>query len=323
MQAVLVCVCCALPIPDAAAITTAGADIQEVFADDLKAARKPADKAALARKMIDTTRGSRPAARYALLVQARELAIVAGDSVAGVQATEGLAAFTGPSDPAQGHRLWNRRNDLRSRLEATEIYLRALPTLGGFQRAAVEKRLRTLGWEHDMTPAEVAEHFALATWKIKNQTLTGQFGRVHADGGWAMGKTRAGIKSLMLSLEMLTSKDFALRIEVDGVRHTVVFGSDRNTTLTWWSGKHSQTVPFKAADTNAWHMLSVNLRDEKLAFSFDGKIHRAITIPRKQQDGHVVRVGFGHHIGPAVIRRVRLSLEQTRLPSEPPAFHHE
>jgi len=145
--------------PSGEELARAEADVQDVFGAELAKARKPADKVAVAGKMIETAEGSRPAATYALLVRARGLAIAAGDSTVGVRAVEELVAgfAAGKSQDAaawasEGHRLWNAASDkrppekLRARLDAAECYLRGLEGLTGFQRAAVEKRLRELGW---------------------------------------------------------------------------------------------------------------------------------------------------------------------------------
>jgi len=131
------------PVPTGPALAAAEADVQEVFGRELKAADTDRERVALAETLIETAGGSRPAAKYALLVRARELAIEAGDSALGVEAVEGLAEFAGPADVAEGHRLWNRDQ----RLAAAEVYLRALADLAGFQKAAVEGRLRGLGWK--------------------------------------------------------------------------------------------------------------------------------------------------------------------------------
>ena len=172
-----------LPAPPAGDdLARAEADVREVFGKELVAVgRQPAaKKAALARRMIETAAGSRPAAKYALLVQARELAIEAADSAVGVRAVEELVGGFRPSadsghqtprDAASwasaGHRLWNAASDqrppekLRTRLDAAECYLRALPELEGFQRAAIEKRLRGLGWRPFLTPEEVVSLFRI------------------------------------------------------------------------------------------------------------------------------------------------------------------
>ena len=181
------------PPPTGPALAAAEADVQEVFGDQLRAARKPADKAALAGKLIETADGSRPAGKYALLEQARELAIAAGDSTVGIRAVEDLVAgfsATTPQDAAQwaaeGHRVWNAAGDkrpadrLRGRLEAAACYLRALPDLAGFQRAAVESRLRELGWGEPneaaaLTVKLLAQHWCLFWGSERNTDLTFRF----------------------------------------------------------------------------------------------------------------------------------------------------
>ncbi|HUX15757.1 MAG TPA: hypothetical protein VMW52_04745, partial [Phycisphaerae bacterium] len=69
----LACLCIfgALSVPPAGELAAAEAEIREVFGRDLSAARKPADKAAVARRMIDLAAESRQAAKYALLTRAR------------------------------------------------------------------------------------------------------------------------------------------------------------------------------------------------------------------------------------------------------------
>jgi len=157
-----------LPVPAAAELAKAEADLREVFGGDLKAARKPADKVALAGKMIGTAEGSQPAERYALLTRARELAIAARDSATGIRAVEGLAGgFAGPSNAADGHRLWDAARDLAGKLTAAEVYLRALPALAGFERGVVERRLRGLGWGKLPAGAKVVYTFEQST--IDNQ----------------------------------------------------------------------------------------------------------------------------------------------------------
>jgi len=148
------------PPPTGAELAAAEADVREVFADQFRAADTDRERVDLARRLIETAAESRPAAKYALLVQARELAIAAGDSTVAIRAVEGLVDGFGPEKrqdaagwAADGHREWNAAGDrrpadrLRGRLEAAECYLRALPDLAGFQRAAVEGRLKQLGYE--------------------------------------------------------------------------------------------------------------------------------------------------------------------------------
>ena len=189
-----------LPVPTGAELAKAEKTVRDVFADELKAADTAKQREALARKMIDTAAGSRPAAKYALLVKARELAIAAGDSAVGVRTVAALVDSFQPSGvsaqqeqrgaaswASAGHRLWNDATDkrppekLRGRLEAAECYLRCLDGLEGFQRAAVEKRLRGLGWRAspiDFTFDDSTEGWTaakdIASLRSENGCLTGQ-----------------------------------------------------------------------------------------------------------------------------------------------------
>lgn len=147
------------PTPPPEDLAKTDAQVTEVFGAELKACGTAKERSSLAQKMIDTSGGSGPAEKCALLVRARELAIGAGDVAVGIRATEAMVdAFTPhkQQDPqawaSEGHRLWNDADGrrpperLRMRLEAAECYLRSLDRLDGLQRAAVESRLRELGW---------------------------------------------------------------------------------------------------------------------------------------------------------------------------------
>jgi len=152
---VLLCALCCVtaePIPQEAALAQARETLRAVFAEELEAADSAEQKSALARKLLATVEGSSPAERYVLLVAARRLAVAADDPEVGIDACRGLAAFQGPAMAAEGHQAWNASKGLRDRLAAAEIYLRALPDLSGFQRAAVEGRLKDLGGD-DFTPS--------------------------------------------------------------------------------------------------------------------------------------------------------------------------
>jgi hypothetical protein len=322
MHAVIVAIVLlgAEPIPSADDVAGAEADLQEVFGDDLKVADTNKQRTDLARKLIETAAESRPAAKWALLQKARELAVAAGDSALGVEAVEELVAGFAPETQqeaagwaSEGHRLWNAtgrkrpEEKLQGRLEAAECYLRALEGLEGFQKGVVEARLRELGWITDLTPAEVMKRFPHPTWKaISDETLAANFGRVHGSDGWTIAQPAVGVRSLDFSLEMLAPKDLAILVEVDGSRHAVIFGSRGNTTRTWWSGRESAVESWTPRDLSKWHSLSVTLRAEEIAFAFDGIIERKVLIP-KAESGHTVRFGFGHHLGPAEIRRVRVT----------------
>ncbi|HUU23455.1 MAG TPA: hypothetical protein VM389_13065 [Phycisphaerae bacterium] len=183
----LACLCIfgALSVPPAGELAAAEAEIREVFGRDLSAARKPADKAAVARRMIDLAAESRQAAKYALLTRARDLAVAARDSAAGIRAVEGLAGFAGPSDAAEGHRLWSGSRDLGGKLTAAEVYLRALPRLTGFERGVVEGRLRELGWR--VGPIDFNFDDSAEGWKAENH-IAG----LKAEGGRLMGKITGG-----------------------------------------------------------------------------------------------------------------------------------
>lgn len=139
------------PVPTSDELARAEAEIREVFGEDLRDARKPADKLAIARQLIDTAAGSRSAARWALLTRARDLAAEAGDSAVAMGAVQGLVdGFTpqkqqdAASWARDGHRAWNGAAGLFGQLQAAECYLRAVGELEGFERGVIDKRLAQL-----------------------------------------------------------------------------------------------------------------------------------------------------------------------------------
>jgi len=179
-------------VPQEAELARAEADVQDVFGKELEAADTAKERAALARKMIETAAGSRPAAKYALLVQARDLAIAAGDSAAGVQAVAELVDGFAPEKQqdaaawaSEGHRLWAEGKALKTRLAAAECYLRCLDGLEGFQRAAAEKRLRGLGWAR--SPIDFNFDESTEGWKAENHIEA-----LRVDGGRLVGQITGG-----------------------------------------------------------------------------------------------------------------------------------
>jgi len=217
-----------LPVPTSAELAKAERTIKEVFGDDLKRARKPADKAALARKMIATAEGSDPAERYALLVRARELAIDARDLAAGVQAAEGLAGFAGNSDASEGHRLWGEARGLAEKLAAAEVYLRALPALTGFQRVAVEKRLRELGWR--ASPIDFTFEHSVEGWTAENHIVG-----LKVEGGCLVGRITGGDPYMLrggLAVTGETCRVLIVRMSVTGATRAQLFWDTKRRSGT-------------------------------------------------------------------------------------------
>ncbi len=79
-------------VPDAAAVETADKLIREVFADDFKIAKKPAEKVALAEKLLQQAGESQSEPeRYALFSEARTLAGSGGNPVMALQIIEQMS----------------------------------------------------------------------------------------------------------------------------------------------------------------------------------------------------------------------------------------
>ncbi|HWC88695.1 MAG TPA: hypothetical protein VG433_03550, partial [Pirellulales bacterium] len=95
-----------LPVPEGPALEQARKTVKDVYGDEINQARQPDEKAALAKKLIEQGEQTQdnPAAQYALLDQARQLAIAAADmkriewSVAAISQRFQLAADTAMAD---------------------------------------------------------------------------------------------------------------------------------------------------------------------------------------------------------------------------------
>lgn len=82
-----------LPVPSEAHQAEARREIREVFRDAFAAAQKPAEKGALAERLLSQAVETKdnPSARYILLVEARDLAVAAGNAAALRKAIQELA----------------------------------------------------------------------------------------------------------------------------------------------------------------------------------------------------------------------------------------
>ena len=297
-----------LPVPEASALAAAEAEVQEVFGRELAAARKPADRAALARKMLDTAEGSRPAARYALLVRARELAIAAKDSAVGVEAVEGLAGFAGQSDAAEGHRLWAAARDLAGKLAAAEVYLRALPGLKGFERAAVEKRLRELGWpaKRFLPPRRVVGLFAIPKAQIDDEVV--QWNDTSGSAGlWT--QEPIGRQPLLFGFQIQAKHRHLIRAEIGGEGYVLSVGHGGNTYTLFATNEGGTFRKIRLSDTRVdsadkWHSLAVQLEDGKVRFYYDDAVVLVANQPKGAHPQSKIRVGFGDHGTDVSIRRV-------------------
>ena len=311
-------------VPTADQLTLAEADVQDVFGAELAKARKPADKLAVARKMIDTAGGSRPAAKYALLVRARELAIAAGDSGVGIRAVEGLVAGFAPqaqqdaaSWASEGHRLWNLAEDkrsadaLRMRLEAAECYLRALPELKGFHQTAVGKRLGELGWSDGALAIEdVPKLFGIENRgaRVENGELVVTLGNLLGPRGWAI--QDLGVACSVDFSFSLKGAEQVIRIDIDGTSR-VYLRIDETGNWRFWRGVAYPLPRIAAGKATAespgeWHRLAVLLVKDKLEFRCDGKPVRSVSIAPTGDRQHRVRVGFGTHRNQVSFKDFRL-----------------
>jgi hypothetical protein len=150
-----------LAIPAANQLAEAERNVQTVYGEQIKAATSLEARRSLALGMLRTASGEKdPATRYAILQEARRLAVSATDALLGYQITQSLATEFGyppvnnlKSEEwiAKGDRLRadakkepNRRDALATKLLAVECYLRAYPNATGLNKEIVDKRVLEL-----------------------------------------------------------------------------------------------------------------------------------------------------------------------------------
>lgn len=313
------------PRPAPPDLARAEKDAADIFGDEVEAARKPADKAALAAKMLATARklDDDPAGRYVLAVQARNLAVAGGDAKTAVRAAELLAGYqpsavspqpSAKEAAARGHDLWAEAEKLRGqeqlakRVEAAEWYFRAFDGLEGLEAQLAAKRLAELGWSRVLTARETMEQFPFPTWRIDGEALVGQFRDIAHPSGWAWGAQKESVQSFDFSFEMLAPKDLAVRADVDRSTYIGIFGAERNTSIIWRFQGATKTEPFSMKAPNEWHRVGVAMNCGEMSFFFDGKPFRTISIA-EPPIGHAVRLAIGHHYGEAKVRSVQVRFQ--------------
>ena len=84
-----------IAIPDAVAQRTARKQINDTFAKDIAKAKKPAEKAAIAKQLLQAGKESSndPASKYEMLSMARDLAVAGGDADTALAAITGLDQY--------------------------------------------------------------------------------------------------------------------------------------------------------------------------------------------------------------------------------------
>ena len=187
-----------VPQPDAKAVATARAEIDELYAKELAKAKTAADKSALARDLLRTASETDddPAAQFALMHLARELAIQATDRRRAMETVEAVVLRFTAADPADP-KTWIKRGDeameraakladldklpgvrvvhdrtkgnecLAIQLEAAEWYLRAKQAGKGLLRRVAEKRLESI-----FTSTPPKSHAAAEKGSTVRRTLT-------------------------------------------------------------------------------------------------------------------------------------------------------
>jgi hypothetical protein len=146
-------------VPSHDAITAAKSKVEDLFGDELAAAKKPKEKIALAGEMLKTAATMSPkepdqAARYVLAKTARKLAIEAGDKKTALDAVTMLVeqfADTKDINPSEelknGDYVWKQAKQatagtrLEFQIQAAECYLKVKKAGTGLDKRLAEKRL--------------------------------------------------------------------------------------------------------------------------------------------------------------------------------------
>lgn len=148
--------------PDAKSLDKAKKEIQDIYATDIKKAKKPNEKIALAKEFIkvasETKENEDSTSRFALLAMATDLAIEVRDRNQVMECVRLIAESfqPGEGEPTEGkaqltraQALWKEADvekaesekQLRLQADAIEWFIRAKPTAIGINKALIEKRL--------------------------------------------------------------------------------------------------------------------------------------------------------------------------------------
>ncbi len=328
-----------IPRPSAEQLARAEKDARDIFARDIEAARKPADKKALAAKMLAAARkvNDDPAGRYVLAVQARDLAIAGGDSAAAVQAVELLAGYSPSNDDAKkakdaaaraglawysakglaagGHEAWNQGEKLRGqeqlakRIEAAESYLRAIGGLEGLERKLAEKRLGELGWRAGaLSPEEVIRLFGLVGWRVDGETLSGRVENYGASR--AVLKDPIKAQRIDFRVSMKSPWFHFIQAEVDGRMCAYLRGGWENrgsSTIDQFNKVDRKELPGPVVKSpERFHELRLTVGDGRLRILYDGDETYTASIPPPPPGGYSIRLGFSSERTDLTVRDVFL-----------------
>lgn len=146
-------------IPTGDVLVQAKASVNTVYGEDIKHATNAEARATLARRMLKVAGDEKsPFVRYALLDQAKDLALDAGDAMVAYEIVETIVGGFASAEE-KGGRKWIAEGDqlrqqarkepsarakLETRLRAAECYLRSNPSATGLEKEYVEKKISEL-----------------------------------------------------------------------------------------------------------------------------------------------------------------------------------
>lgn len=312
----------ALPRPTESDLARAEKSVTDIWGGNIDAAKKPAQRSALAKELLSAARklADDPAGKFVVLKKARELAVGAKDPATAVKAVEGLAQY----EPAErvdrplekGHELWKSAKGLEGKLDAAEWYFRAVPELEGLQKKLVEKRLEDLGYSSAyLSQGEVVKLFGLDnTWKYQDGSFKGTVGNALSDSGWKMHYFPQPLDTASFSFQIKGERDLGIRIDIDKTKVLVISGAFTNTkTLIC---VHGITDPSRnktehregGMDASKWHTFSCRVARGSVTVEFDGSTVGTFDSLEKSEDNksYKVGVGFGSHEAEMKVRNVAL-----------------
>jgi len=167
--------------PGAEAMKKNAALFQELFGADIARAKKPSEKAAIAKRLLGIAKETSDdeAGRLMLLVEARRLAVAGKDKRTAAEASQAIAEryVTAKGEPTdakeqlrKAQELWDKATDaagdgrLALQAEAVEWYARAQAgTLSGIERHVVERRMKEMMGEE---PKRAAKSPLVGKWDV-------------------------------------------------------------------------------------------------------------------------------------------------------------
>ena len=294
-------------------------DFEIVFGKEIAQAKTAKDYSVLSQKLLDTAYklADDPIGKSLVLKNAKKFAIKGRNKLVAIKVVEELAKNTGENDVDKGHELW----DVGNKLDAAEIYFRALPNLKGLNKKLVEKRLEELGYKGEYLDTKtVTKLFNLGNdWKCENDVFEGKVKNALNDSGWKLYSLKEPLEYLEFSFQIKAPNNQGIRIDVEQTKFVVIMGAFNNTKLLalkhYFADTSKNISDYSKAgkmDPTIWHTIRSTVINGSIEVQYDNKtVYKADAFQKEQaKKKYKIMVGFGGHEETIQVKNV--SIKQTR-----------